>query len=261
LAHEGEADPAQSDHQADRPGRRNAELAKKLPETWLDGKLDEAATRDMLVTLREASSDEACDKVVTLLEQGISPQSIWDALFVGAGELLVRQPAIVALHSVTTTNAMHYAFQTVASDDTRRLLLLQNTAFVTLFRDAMQRRGQVQEFDITTLQPADGESSGQGFCEKILRNISGDPAAASREVLAYLQSGGDAQDLIDAARLMVFFKGDNAHDYKFSSAVLEDYRHVSLAWRDRYLAANVYKLRGSGGRDNPLVARIRAALT
>ena len=79
-------------------------------------------------------------------------------------------------------------------------------------------------------------------------------------MLAYLQAGGDAQDFIDAARLLVFFKGDNAHDYKFSSAVLEDYRHVSPTWRDRYLAANVFKLRGSGGRDNPLVARTRTAL-
>jgi hypothetical protein len=261
LAHSGEANPAQSDHSADRPGRRNAELAKKFPETWLDGKVDDAATRDMLVTLRDASSDEACDKVVALLEQGIAPQSIWNALFVGSGELLVRQPAIVALHSVTTTNAMHYAFQTAASDDTRRMLLLQNTAFVTLFRDAMRSRGNVKEFDITELKPAEGEATGDRFREQILRNISGDPSAASREVFAYLQAGGDAQDLIDAARLMVFFKGDNSHDYKFSSAVLEDYHHVSPGWRDRYLAANVFKLRGSGGRDNPLVARTRAALS
>jgi hypothetical protein len=260
LAHEGDSNPAKNDHKADRPGRRNAELVKKFPETWLDGKRDDAATREMLVTLRDASSDEACDKVVALLEQGISPQSIWDALFVGSGELLVRQPAIVALHSVTTTNAMHYAFQTSASDETRRMLLLQNTAFVTLFRDAMRSRGNVKEFDITELQPADGDAKADGFRTQILRNISGDPSAASREVLAYLQAGGDAQDLIDAARLMVFFKGDNSHDYKFSSAVLEDYRHVSPAWRDRYLAANVFKLRGSGGRDNPLVARTRAAL-
>ncbi|HZZ27241.1 MAG TPA: hypothetical protein VFE46_04470 [Pirellulales bacterium] len=36
-----------------------------------------------------------------------------------------------------------------------------------------------------------------------------------------------AVPFIDAARLLVFLKGNNAHDYKFSSAVLEDYYHVS----------------------------------
>jgi hypothetical protein len=55
-------------------------------------------------------------------------------------------------------------------------------------------------------------------------------------------------------------KGDNSHDYKFSSAVLEDYAHLSPQWRERYLAASVFQLRGSGAPDNGLVKRIRAAL-
>jgi hypothetical protein len=42
--------------------------------------------------------------------------------------------------------------------------------------------------------------------------------------------------------------------------VLEDYAHVSPAWRDRYLAASVYWLKGSGDRDSRLVERTRAAL-
>jgi hypothetical protein len=66
--------------------------------------------------------------------------------------------------------------------------------------------------------------------------------------------------LIDAARLLVFLKGTNAHDYKFSSAVLEDYYHVSPSWRNRYLAASVFNLRGSRLADNQLVERTRAAL-
>jgi hypothetical protein len=59
---------------------------------------------------------------------------------------------------------------------------------------------------------------------------------------------------------LIFLKGNNSHDYKFSSAVLEDYYHVSPAWRNRYLAASVFNLRGSGGPDNELVKRTRAAL-
>jgi hypothetical protein len=32
-------------------------------------------------------------------------------------------------------------------------------------------------------------------------------------------------------------------------------------WRDRFLAASVYNLKGSGSSDNDLVKRIRAALS
>jgi hypothetical protein len=79
-------------------------------------------------------------------------------------------------------------------------------------------------------------------------------------VLSYLGQSGDPRALIDAARVLVFLKGTDSHDYKFSSAVLEDYYHLSPAWRDRYLAASVFRLRGSTEPDNQLVQRVRAAL-
>jgi hypothetical protein len=65
---------------------------------------------------------------------------------------------------------------------------------------------------------------------------------------------------MDAARRLIFLKGTNAHDYKFSSAVLEDFAQVSPAWRHRYLASSVFWLRGSGDPDNELFQRTRAAL-
>jgi hypothetical protein len=57
----------------------------------------------------------------------------------------------------------------------------------------------------------------------------------------------------------VFLKGNNAHDYKFSSAALEDYFNVSPEWRAKFLASSVFQLRGSQGADNQLVQRTRAA--
>ena len=68
------------------------------------------------------------------------------------------------------------------------------------------------------------------------------------------------QRFIDAARVLIFLKGYDSHDYKFSSAALEDFYHVSPGWRNRYLASSVFRLRGSGGRDNGLVRRTREAL-
>jgi hypothetical protein len=91
--------------------------------------------------------------VVELLNRGVAPQSVWDALFDAAGELLLRQPGIVSLHAVTSTNALHFAYRASGDDETRRLLLLQNAAFLPLFRGAMGGRGKVSERRIDQFEP------------------------------------------------------------------------------------------------------------
>ncbi len=63
-----------------------------------------------------------------------------------------------------------------------------------------------------------------------------------------------------AAQRLIYLKGTDSHDYKFSSAVLEDYSNLSPKLRDRYLAASVFWLKGSGAPDSGLVARTRAML-
>ncbi len=62
------------------------------------------------------------------------------------------------------------------------------------------------------------------------------------------------------ARQHIFAKGTDSHDYKFSSAVLEDFYHVTPPWRNRYLASSMFWLRGSGGPDSPVLQRTRQAL-
>jgi hypothetical protein len=215
----------------------------------------------MLATLRQANEDEAPEKVVELVNRGIHPQAIWDALLLGSGELLARQPGIVALHAVTTSNAMRYAFDTSGVDDTRRMVLLQNAAFVTMFRQAMiARGGKLKELNLDQLQPLSLESGSSKPVEEIFADVSGDKMKAAGKVLAYLGSHPDPTELVDAARVLIFLKGNNAHDYKFSSAALEDYQNITPEWRAKYLASSVFNLRGSGGPDNALVARTRAAL-
>jgi hypothetical protein len=195
-----------------------------------------------------------------MINKGVSPQSVWDALFVGSAEMLMRQPAIVALHTLTTSNAIRYAFDATASDETRKWLLLQNAAFLPLFRQAMFDRGDVADARIDELAPATAEAGGDELIAQALADVGRDNAAAASKALAYLEKGEPAQRLIDAARVNVFLKGNDSHDYKFSSAVLEDYYHVSPAWRNRFLAGSVFKLCGSSQEDNDLVARTRAAL-
>ena len=263
LMHEG-GNPAERDDDADRPYRRNQQLAGDLRSDWRTGRIDEGATSALLETLRTGSNDAACDHVVELINGGVAPKSIWDALHLGAGELLMRQSGIVALHAVTSTNAIYFAFQTSSDDQTRRLLMLQNAAFLPMFRAGMHSRGDVREVKITDLQPQVPGDSDPETVETVFAELSRDPLSAAELALGYLRQDGPhqlrAKELIDAARLLVFLKGTNAHDYKFSSAILEDYYHVSPPWRDAYLAANILKLRGSLDPDNDLVNRTRAAL-
>ncbi len=250
LAREGQDNPAEHDYPADRPWRRNCERAEKIKAEWTGGTPSAAASRDLLATLREQSDDDACDHVVKLLNRGIAPLSIWDALFDAAGELLLRQPGIVSLHAVTTTNALHYAFQASGDDQTRRLLLLQNAAFLPLFRGAMGGRGKVRPERIDQLEPLAAPSEGPAAIEEIFAEASRDRMKAARKALSYLQTGHDPTTLIDAARRLVFQKGDDPHDYKFSSAVLEDYYHASPEWRERFLASSLLLLPGSSDKDN-----------
>jgi hypothetical protein len=257
------ANPAKSDAAEDRPGRKNLELVKEFPESWREGKLDAAATVEMLATLRDGSEQDAPRKVVELLKKGVATPSIWDALLAGAGELLMRKPGIVALHAVTTSNALRYAFESSADELTRRWLLLQNAAFIPLFRKDMQGRDKLAELPkqpIDKLEPLAPKASGADAVGEIFADVSKDRGAAARKILAYASEHPDPKPLIDAARLLVFLKGNDSHDYKFSSALLEDYWHVSPAWRARYLAAGAYQLRGSAGADNGVVKRTRAAL-
>ena len=83
----------------------------------------------------------------------------------------------------------------------------------------------------------------------IFPTLSKDRGRAARMAADYLrQNPAGAKDLIDAGRRLVFLKGTDSHDYKFSAAVMEDYAHLSPEWRDRFLAASLYWLKGFAER-------------
>jgi hypothetical protein len=256
LEHEG-GNPAQRDDDRDRPGRENIQRAAKIHDGWEQGKLTPAAATDLLAALRTATPAESSDKVVELLNKGVAPASVWDGLFLTAGELLMRQPGIVGVHCVTSTNALHYGYTASGNDETRRLLLLQAAAFLPMFRQFMTGRGAVGDVRLDALEKADGRETLEG----IFGDVSKDKLAAARKTLAWLdgrQAG--AEELMTTARRLLFTKGTDAHDYKFSAAALEDFYHATPAWRNRYLAASTSWLRGSGDKDNDLIRRARGAL-
>ena len=256
LDHEG-GNPANRDDAADRPFRRNQNLVSKIRADWQDGKPAGAATTELLETLRHASPDEASDKAIELLNRGVAPQSLWDGIFSAAAELLARRPGILSLHALTSANALHFAYQTCARDETRRLLLLQNAAFLTLFRGDSDKLKPLQ---LDKLEPAATSDDTAPSLDEIFAEISRDRLSAARKVLAYAKRNPEPTEFINTARRLVFLKGTNSHDYKFSSAVLEDFQNIASPWRESFLAASVFNLRGSGDADNTLVKRTKDAL-
>lgn len=258
LEHEG-ASPAQRDAEPDRPWRDNLRRAAVIRADWTTGQPSADACAALLGILRTGTPAEACDAVVARLNERISPASLWDALFLCAGELLMRQPGVVGLHTVTTANALYFAFQSSANDLTRRMMLLQAAAFLPMFRAAMVGRGRLGAVQLDTLEAA---APGELTVGEIFADVGqGDRLAAARKTLALVTAQPALTEPIMAtARRLVFAKGTDAHDYKFSSAVLEDFYHVAPAWRNRYLASSMFWLKGSAGADSPVMQRTRQAL-
>ena len=257
LNHSGESRPDKSDHKADIPWRENKSLLASVPKTWLDGSLDSGLTTDLIRGARSASATDLAAVAAGGLKSGANPQSVWDAVFVGAGELLMKQPGIIGLHGLTTANAVHYLYSNVRSDTLRQRLLLQACSFGPMFRESARGRGNLAPHSISVF---DSPKAPDTSLESVLSEISKDRLRSAKLAHNYLSNGGNAHKFISAARRLLFLKGRDAHDYKFSSAVLEDYAHISPEWRDRFLALAVFNLKGSGHSDSGIVNRTRAAL-
>ena len=259
LNHSGEPNPGQSDLAADRPWRDNQASVADLPPDWANGRVDEGVTRDLLAALRarldRGRHQPGSRAIATWV---CSPIDLGRPLL-SAGELLMQQPGIISLHALTSTNALNYAFRTTADHSTRQLLMLQNIAFICHFRD---RLGRQAVGDLLSHFGNDEASGGTvNDPATLFSQLRSQPLESANRTYAYLQRGGSPVELINAARRFIFLKGTDSHDYKFSSAVMEDYFHISPRFRDRYLAAATFKLRGADEPDNALVHRIRAALS
>jgi hypothetical protein len=178
-------------------------------------------------------------------------------LFDASGELMMRAPGILSLHATTFTNALHYSWVRCHNEETRKLLLLQNAAFLPLFRGNSRDSGP----EIDALEPAPLAAEGAGAVEEIFSDMSRDRLLAARKIVTYLKGGGDSGELARTARRLIFQKGTNSHDYKYSSALLEDYQAMRPPWREQFLASGAFYLKGAGDADNRLVGRVQAALS
>ena len=250
----GDPNPSRNDLPADRPFRRNIEAIKSIRTDWHTGQPD--GGKELLIACRQGSALDTSAKAIELLNRGVAPQALFESLHGATGELLMRAPGIASLHATTFTNAVRYAWDRIDDDGLRRLLLVQNAAFLPLYRGQPKKEGVL--LDELAAEPLKG--TGDEALSELFASIGKDTLSASRKALAWLDAHPDPAPFAQAARRLIFLKGRDAHDYKFSAAVLEDSVRMAPPWRNRVLAASVFNLRGSGEADNPLVQRTRTAL-
>src|SRR4051794_36874475 len=249
-----------SRHVAVGPYEANLENARKVRDDWQTGKPAPAATRSLLETLRQATPEDASAEAVRLLNAGVAPDSLWDAVVLAGNESLMRAPGILSLHAVTSGNALHFIYGASGDDTNRRLALLQAVGWQPMFR------GRIKPGDgptIDAIEPKAPETKGDEAVADIFATIDkskeGKQAAAAKAV-GYLESGGSTDLLFAAARRMIFHKGTDSHDYKYGAAAWEECVLASdPRWRAPLAAAMMCNLPGSKTPDSPLMNKAREA--
>ncbi|WP_296809800.1 hypothetical protein [Thiocapsa sp.] len=259
--HTDEPNPAQSDLAADRPWRENLKLADTFPSDWQTGTPEPTALPDLLATFREGGATDTARASAAALRQGVDPQTLWMAIILAAGELLLRQPGIIAIHANTTAEALHQGYRRSGDDRTRRMLMLQAAAFMPLFRDRLG--GGVRPLRIDGLEPeesADSAAEPDRQLGEIFAAIGTDRDVAARKALAYFQGTGGQADFRDLGRHYTVDRNLGYHDYKLIEAMIENARHLEAPWQARYLAVSLYDLNGPGTPQNGAVVRARELL-
>ena len=249
--HGYDPNPATGDLPADRTWRAFRAMLREIPKSWQRGRRDDAARDGLVRALREVSELDAGRAVIDLLKRGVSADSIWEALFATAAELVLRSPRVVPVHAQTSANAYHYAFRHARDGDTRLLALLQSAAFMPGFRRRVRHAPPGPR--IEELEPLAVPGTGADALRDAFSELPGDPVSGARKALHYLQRGGSPDALAAAARWHLARNARWSHDYKFTEAALENHRQMApTAWRDRILAASMAYFPGSAAAPSPV---------
>ncbi len=240
------------------PYAENLETAKSLRDGWAIGKLDADATKTHLEMMRTAKPQAASAETARLLNDGIAPESLWDAIIMAASELLVRKPGIISLHAMTSANALHFIYGQSGDDTTPKLALLQAASWTAMFRDAL---GQAHAVPLDRLEPARTENKGDEALGEIFATVKQDRTKAVAKALSYLADGGSPESIFAAGRRRIFHAGRDSHDYKYAAAAWEEARLASNArWHAPLAASALAYFPGSHVADSPLMIRARDAV-
>ena len=236
--------------------------AANLPNNLIGHLDDVRAVEEVLEAIRNADHDAACDLVINLLASGAAKSgTIWDAVHLSAGEIVMRQATIRPVHGVTSANAIRYAFDQSSIPQTRLLLLLQSVGWMCHFiRYISSLAPPFPKKQINQLSEVDIPSDTTNAVIEIFDMMSGDPDAAAIRAYSLANREDVSNQFQRVARGLIYRKGNESHRYKFPAAAWEDIRLLSPRWRPNFLAASTYYLCGSKLPDSPVMNNIKESL-
>lgn len=255
---------------------RAASVAE-LPKPWAMSASQQETVLELLDVYREGRPAEACQKTFDMLRQGkVEAGSAWDAVFLATAELMTRYTWVgakmLAGHSITCANALHFVYRTVTDPATRLYALLEAVEWTTTFLDQERARPALRERDILDIVPAeltvDDTLPDRIFSLIPIRRRTQFspvllPEADKSHELAFAwakRNSNHTPFFQQALRLLCLKSTTEVHDFKFPLALFENYRYASPEWRPHLLAASVYVIHGTQMDDAPIVQQARERL-
>ncbi len=121
-------------------------LVARVPDGWREPPADPIASAALFSRIRRADPDEAQDLALEALGVGAGAATVWDALRLVGADLFFRRTrdvepahrgALLPVHGVTVTNALHHAASTTREEATRRLAILTAAGMLPRMRKAL----------------------------------------------------------------------------------------------------------------------------
>lgn len=257
--------------------RERADRVAELPPQWSSIRSDRGAVLELLDLYRKGDPASACETTLKLLrDNSIRAGTVWDAVFLTTAELVIRYTwfgtRMLAGHSVTCVNALHYMFRTLSNPVARLYATLEAVEWTTSFLSRERARPALRERSILDIEPADlppnNESLEEIFSLLPPRRFSADTRVDFQDVdraveiaFAWAKDRTDFRPFLQTAqRLMCLKATPEVHDFKFPMALFENCRYASPEWRPCLLAAAVHVLQGSDMEDSRIVQQARELL-
>jgi hypothetical protein len=200
------------------------------------------------------------DLVVTALQQGLGPATIWDGLRLFASEIFLRRPPPsmrqhLPVHPVTEINAFVYAWRTTTDQTTKRLLILQAAGWLPLWKPVLTKRSGslADRSGIDAL----GQSEHKP-CMSIDDTFEQRSPDATRVCLD--NDARHSNDYLSRLRAFLFRKAWQDHQYKYLAAIHEESRLVDSRWASRILAPAITYLPTGKDPDSEVSRRSMHAL-
>ena len=249
----------------------------ELPQAWTGSTSRRETVLDLLNLYREGQPEDACKETFDLLQRGkVQAGTVWDALFLTTAEMTARYiwvgSKMLAGHSITCTNALHFVYRTVPAPVTRLYALLEAVEWTASFLNRERARPALRHRSIIDVAPAEltvaDKSPDRIFSIiPIRRRRHFSPALlpeadkAHELAFAWAKHNPDHTPFIqEALRLVCLKSTTEVHGFKFPLALFENYRYASPEWKPHLLAAAVYVLHGTRIEDSPMVKQARERL-